>query len=172
MTHAPALRAFLIQQTGCTDRAEETLQEVYLRVHACQHQLRSPQKAKAWLFQIARHVLYDQHRAAQRQQRHLEAYRATQPLGADEESVYETWLCCVRTFVDQLPAPYRNALLATAYGTTAQKEYAEEQGLSYSTVKSRIQRARRQLKADLLACCPHLSTLWGHQAQKPSCCCV
>jgi RNA polymerase sigma-70 factor (ECF subfamily) len=55
--------------------------------------------------------------------------------------------------VDELEPPYREALLLTEWQGVSQHEMAARLGLSPSGAKSRVQRARRRLKALLLDCC-------------------
>jgi transcriptional regulator with XRE-family HTH domain len=52
-----------------------------------------------------------------------------------------------------LPWPYQQALLLTEYEGLTQKELAQRLGLSFSGAKSRVQRARDQLRELLLECC-------------------
>jgi RNA polymerase sigma-70 factor (ECF subfamily) len=60
---------------------------------------------------------------------------------------------CVRRFVGQLTPEYRDALMLTEWQGLTQEEAAKKLGLSVSGAKSRVQRARHQLKELLLDCC-------------------
>jgi RNA polymerase sigma-70 factor, ECF subfamily len=55
--------------------------------------------------------------------------------------------------VNELPEPYRQALLLTEYQGLNQKQMAERLGISVSGAKSRVQRAREKLRDMLLNCC-------------------
>ena len=55
--------------------------------------------------------------------------------------------------IDEFPEPYRQALLLTDVQGLSQKQLAEQQGLSLSGAKSRVQRARDKLRDLLLQCC-------------------
>ena len=59
----------------------------------------------------------------------------------------------LRGLVEQLPDPYREALLLTEFQGLSQVELAGRLGLSVSAAKSRVQRARGKLRDMLLACC-------------------
>jgi RNA polymerase sigma-70 factor (ECF subfamily) len=52
-----------------------------------------------------------------------------------------------------LPTPYRQALALAEVEGLSQREIAGLEGLSLSGAKSRVQRARRMLRAALLSCC-------------------
>src|SRR5207249_8244979 len=60
---------------------------------------------------------------------------------------------CVRQFVNQLQPAYREALLLTEWQGLTQDEMGKRLSLSPSGAKSRVQRARGQLKKLLLDCC-------------------
>ena len=55
--------------------------------------------------------------------------------------------------VDELPEPYRQALILTEFQGLTQTELAETEGITLAAAKSRILRAREKLKALLLECC-------------------
>ncbi len=55
--------------------------------------------------------------------------------------------------IDRLPDRYRQAILLTEFRGFTQAAVAAQLGLSLSGVKSRVQRAQRQLKTMLLECC-------------------
>ena len=60
---------------------------------------------------------------------------------------------CVEPMVAALAGHYRDALLLTDLQGMTQQEAAVQIGLSLSGMKSRVQRARRQVKKMLLECC-------------------
>jgi RNA polymerase sigma-70 factor (ECF subfamily) len=64
--------------------------------------------------------------------------------------------------VERLPAAYREAVLLTEYEGLTQQELAEHADLSLSGAKSRVQRARKHLKEQLLACCEVQLDWAGH----------
>lgn len=55
--------------------------------------------------------------------------------------------------VEELPHPYRHALLSTDFGEQTQAQLAQELGISLSGAKSRVQRARKMLGEALRRCC-------------------
>ena len=69
---------------------------------------------------------------------------------------------CLRPLVDQLPPIYREAFTLTDLGSLTQSEAATRLRLSPSGMKSRVQRARRQLNDLLTICCTiHLDLRGG-----------
>lgn len=168
--HAPALRAFLRQRSEDATVVDDLLQEVFLRAQARFHQLNDPTKTRSWLFQITRRVYTDHHRAQQRRRHHLAQYPHSEGVTDTDQSIS---CCsasdCMPILVQHLDEPYRSALLGTAYGTQGQKEYAEANGINYTTLKSHIQRARRQLKTYVELYCPELVPE-AHRPHYTDCC--
>ncbi len=60
---------------------------------------------------------------------------------------------CLDPFIERLDAQEREALEMTDLGELSQREAADALGIPYSTMKSRVQRARSQLKGALQDCC-------------------
>ena len=60
---------------------------------------------------------------------------------------------CLQPMIEQLPATYRDALIAVDLDGRTQHDAAAELGLSTSGMKSRVQRGRRQLRGLLTDCC-------------------
>ena len=61
--------------------------------------------------------------------------------------------CCLLTFLDHLPDEERELLHAVDIEGIAQRDLATTRKLSYSTLKSSVQKARASLKRQIIACC-------------------
>ncbi len=131
--------------------AEDILQDVFLKIHLHINTLDDEKKLQAWLYQIARHAIYDYYRS----QKTIQALPETFDMSAEltREDAEQALLPCIKEMVDQLPPLYRDALFLTEYQGLTQRELAEQLHLSFSGAKSRVQRAREKLKQKLLACC-------------------
>jgi RNA polymerase sigma-70 factor, ECF subfamily len=89
----------------------------------------------------------------------------------DAPRVLGAWL---RVQIEQLPARYRDVLELTELRGLSQREAATTLGLPYSTIKSRVQRGRERLHAELLSCCAVELDVRGHVtdfAPRPSSAC-
>jgi RNA polymerase sigma-70 factor, ECF subfamily len=151
------LRSYIRRQVRDDDTAEDILQEVFLRMHAHGATVRAEEKLAAWLYQVTRNAIVDHHRRG-RSDRLAPlppdaAERFAMPETDETEQRIQALLPCVRTMVEALPEPYREALLLTEYNGLTQKALADRLGLSFSGAKSRVQRAREKLRSLLLACC-------------------
>jgi len=59
----------------------------------------------------------------------------------------------LRDMVEELPAPDREILLLSEYEGLSQADLARRLGISLPAAKSRILRARKRLRDNLLECC-------------------
>lgn len=149
--HGP-LRGWLRGKIGDPDDAEDLLQEVFLRAHRAQERVHAPERATAWLWQIARNVLTDAYR-----QRRLTAPLPDDlaaPAGVEADTVTVRALArCLRPLMQQLAPADRAALERTAFDGMSQQELSVVLGMSFSGLKARVQRARARLKQLVAACC-------------------
>jgi RNA polymerase sigma-70 factor, ECF subfamily len=131
---------------------DDLVQEVFVRLHDRRAELRATDRVAPWVFRIARSVAVD----------HLRRRRSPAELppdlsddsGEDDDNLPERILgAWLRTMIDTLPEPYREAVRLVDLEGHSQREIAERLGLSYSGLKSRVQRGRAQLRAVLLRCC-------------------
>lgn len=145
------LRAFILSRVTDEAEAEDILQEVFIRIHrhlCCQPDWHKPQ---SWIYQIARNLIIDHYR----RRRELVEIPESWPAEADlpEEDPHAVLALSLQELINELPEPYRQALLLTEYQGLSQKELAQHLGISLSGAKSRVQRARDKLRTMLLTCC-------------------
>jgi RNA polymerase sigma-70 factor, ECF subfamily len=153
---AGRLRAFVARRVPAGIEPDDVVQEVFVRVVRHLPSLRDAERIEAWLFQIARNTLWDAMRARQRMDKRTDALEADVPAEADTEDVRaaEAELApCLMPMVARLAEPYRSAIELTSVQGLSQAEAATRAGVSVSGMKSRVQRARDQLKEMLLRCC-------------------
>jgi len=145
---ASELRGFIRARVSDHATAEDILQDVFVKIHQKLPTLRAGERLEAWVGRITRNAIVDHFRRA----------RPSGPLpeelvAPENDSEAPDLNPCVRRFVEQLPPAYRDALMLTEWHGLTQKEAAKRFGLSISGAKSRVQRARNQLKEMLLDCC-------------------
>lgn len=145
------LRAFVQSRVSDPATTEDILQEVFIRVHrqlCCQPEWERPD---SWFYQIARNLIIDHYRR-RRELVELSDSLPAEPDLPEADPAAELALS-LKEMIDELPEPYRQALLLTEYQGLSQKQLAESQRLSLSGAKSRVQRAREKLRDMLLQCC-------------------
>lgn len=155
------LRAFVARRVGAAD-ADDVVQEVLLRIHRRIDTVDQADRFDAWAYQITRNTIIDHYRSRARRGEASSdssdsvpaAERAAPPADAPEEGEARRELAaCLTPLHEQLAEPYRQAVGLVELEGMPQAQAAARLGISTSGMKSRVQRARRQLKALLLKCC-------------------
>lgn len=164
------LRRFIARRAPA-DEVDDLLSEVFVKVHAHIDTLEDEQRLAPWLYRIARNTVIDHHRTRRPELPPIDLSEQEQP---DEEPDAAARLAGgLRSMIEQLPDKYRQALVLTELEGLTQAELGRQLGLSLSGAKSRVQRARRMLKAELLACCHFEFDSRGRvidYERRPQCC--
>jgi RNA polymerase sigma-70 factor (ECF subfamily) len=155
------LRAFVSRRVKHRADAEDIVQNVFLEMHRSLPALRSPDRLGAWLYRTARNAVVDHYRTPARRREvasgdtrelemsHLPVASMDEDVVTDEAFVVD----CLTPLVRRLPDAYQRAIELVELRGVTQRAAAEIEGLSLSGMKTRVQRARRHLKASLLRCC-------------------
>jgi RNA polymerase sigma-70 factor (ECF subfamily) len=147
--HAPELRGWARHKLGNPTDAEDLLQDLFLKALRQGERFCSVHNARAWLFEVARNTLADR----------LRVGRHTVELPDDLESPTEvadavdTLTGCLPRVLSELDAEDRDAITLCDLQGMAQADYARAKGLTLSAAKSRIQRARVRMKAQMTVAC-------------------
>ena len=148
------LRRYLSARTANPADVDDVLQEVLLRTHQELGTVRDLGQLRGWLFRVAHNALVDHQRGAARRREAFgvsEALPAPTPDMPDHDQVELS--DCVRLFLGRLDARDRDVLEPIDLGGRSQRDLAAELGVPYSTLKSRVQRARDRLAAEFSSCC-------------------
>jgi len=146
---ANKLRAFIRSRIHDHATSDDILQDVFVKIHKKLPALRASERLEAWVWRITRNVIADYFR----RKRNDEPLPAEIAIPSENEPEVPDHNRCVRRFVEQLSPDYRDALLLTEWQGLTQEAMAQNLGLSHSGAKSRVQRARGQLKKLFLDCC-------------------
>ena len=135
--------------------AEDLTQETFLRTFQQRDSLRNQGALLPWLYRIATNVCLDRLRQrARRAPLESETDLDDIPADSDTPSLEQTverdeMSACVQLYLADLPDDYRAViLLQDMHGLTG-PEIAETLGVSIATVKIRLHRARKRLRAAL-----------------------
>lgn len=142
--------------------AEEAVQEGYLKAFAAIGRFEGGSSLATWLTRIVVNEAISRVRAARRRERAfqanglaiLQAYRdravEASSLGAPEESVMRKELASLlQSAVEKLPDAFRLTFVLHEVEGLSTEEVAENLGIPVETVRTRLFRARRRLRADL-----------------------
>jgi RNA polymerase sigma-70 factor (ECF subfamily) len=155
------LRAFVRRRLSDPEAADDIVQQVFLQMHRSLTTLRSTDRVGAWLYRTARNAITDHYRRPARRRevssgdtRQIDARRAPGSLESrgDPDAV-ACAAACLRPMIDRLPPSYRRAIERVDLEGLSQRSAASAEGVSFSGMKTRVQRARARLKAMLLERC-------------------
>jgi RNA polymerase sigma-70 factor (ECF subfamily) len=151
------LLGFISRRVTSRETAEDILQEVMLRIHRSAAGVERAEAVGAWIYSIARNAIVDHYRSASvRRERaagsEFDAEAIGEP-GADRPDVRGELAACIAPLLKRLSPSFQEALALTELEGLTQEEAAARVGLSLPGMKSRVQRARRQLKHALVQCC-------------------
>lgn len=134
---------------GDPARADDVVQDAYLRAWRSFHTFEPGTNCRAWLYRILTNAVYDyrsrwlKRLPADDSEELLERQPASPPTPdrlSDED---------ILNALDGLPEPFRDAVVLADVEGFSYKEIAEMLGLKVGTVMSRLSRGRGRLRAEL-----------------------
>jgi RNA polymerase sigma-70 factor, ECF subfamily len=157
----PNLRAYSRFLIGSKDRADDLVNETIMRALAAQRQFRPGTSLRAWLFTILRNEFLAQMRRDRRDVALAdESFRERQNAAAASSQSAALELNEVRSALQALSAEHREVLILVAAAGLSYEEAATISGCAIGTIKSRLNRARRELRG-LLEGAPELPARTG-----------
>jgi len=147
---AARLGRFIRARVADPATAEDILQDIFVKIHSRLDHLRTPARLQSWLYLIARNAIIDHYRRTHTTSQLPESLLAEPHQGSPEVCELKDAL---RQMIEGLPDAYREAIMLTEFEGLSQEELAARLGITLSGAKSRVQRARGQLKQMLLGCC-------------------
>jgi RNA polymerase sigma factor (sigma-70 family) len=150
VAHRQRIARFVIAQTRDDSHYEDLCQTVFVKMVLGLPRLRDAERFEPWLFQIARNVCRDHLRAKLGWRRLFVPYQsehaaAALPEVAPDESE------AVHRHIERLPDAQRALMRLLLDGGKSYEEMAVITQSSVSAVKSRLHRARENLKTRMLA---------------------
>ena len=146
------IRAYLRGKVRSPEDIDDLTQEIFIKIHTSLASLKDEKKLAPWIYSIVRNSITDYYRK-----------RNTGNTGADENISYSGdsdeeknvsgILHCLNVFIDRLPMKYREPLILSDIEGVKQKDLAKRMGLSYTGLKSRVQRGREMIKGMFIECC-------------------
>lgn len=145
------LKYFLLKRMDDPHDVDDVLQNVFIKMYQNINQLQSEQKFRPWIYQITRNELANYYRSHEKLDELPSSL--TENDEPNDEEVIEELSSCIRPMIQKLPSKYKEALELSEIKGIKQKEISDRLGMSYSGVKSRVQRGREKLKQLMLSCC-------------------
>ena len=140
--HARAVFGVCLASTKSFHDAEDVAQAVFLKAIGKTDSLRDPEKARAWLLQVARRECIDFHRRRKTMNRLVEEPSAPAPTGnAMAERLHAA--------IHRLPQDYREPIVLYYLDGRSTARVAASLGATEAAIRQRLVRARAMLH-DLL----------------------
>ena len=145
-----ALKNWLIKKTGCNDQALDLLQDLFIKALQNKERFCTLGNAKSWLFKVAQNSVIDIYR---RPKLEVESV-CTDTVKKEVESVpiVDLQQCLIRV-ISELEIDDKDVIEQCDMQGMSQATYAQIKGLSLSATKSRIQRARKKLRQQMIISC-------------------
>lgn len=141
---------FVIAQTRDDAHYEDLCQMIFVKMVLGLPRLRAAERFEPWLFQIARNVCRDHLRARNGWRRLFAAYDGAHE-SVTEEKTQINRADGLEAHIERLPRSQREVLRLSLESTRSYEDMARLSQSSVSAVKSRLHRARQNLRALLLA---------------------
>ena len=155
---------YLLRMTQDLTVAEDLTQETFIRVNDGLSGFRGEASLATWVYRIATNVSLDHVRRRSTAQdtmtRSLDEVETDPEMLVDDKAASPEQLAarsemssCVQDLIEQLPPDYRAALVLHDFQGMTNGEIAEVLDVSLDTVKIRLHRARKKLRAALNSGC-------------------
>lgn len=147
--HEGELRGWFQRRLGNPADAEDMLQDVFLKAMRQGKEFCDIRNARAWLFEVGRNALADRLRVA----RNTVPLPESLPSPQVELAPVDGLASCLPKALAALSAEDREALTLCDLDGMPQEQFARHLGLTLPAAKSRVQRARKRLRAQLTTVC-------------------
>lgn len=141
----PNLRAFAISLSRRHDKADDLVQDTIMKAWAKQDSFESGTNIKAWLFTILRNEFYSEMRKRGREVQDIDGF-FTESMAVHPAQQGNLDMQDFKKALDKLPDDQREAIILVGASGFAYEEAAEICGCAVGTIKSRVSRARTNLK--------------------------
>ena len=145
---------YLKSKVRSREDAEDILQNVFVKISSNINQLSEEVKMKNWIFTITKNAIIDYYRtnASKKRAGILEEIDEN-IVDANDPDPTKGLDQCMNTMIALLPEEYREIIVDSEIKGLKQKDLADQYGMAYPSMRSRVQRGRERLKQLLSNCC-------------------
>lgn len=147
----PRLQVWAYRRTGDSEAANDLLQDTLVRALQARSSFAEDSNLGAWLFMIMKNLAADEARKRLRRGPHLAIDQIASALGVAPRQDVEIALRDLWSALAQLSDDQQDLLLRVAVGSESYHDLASDYGVAIGTVKSRVARARADLRGHLEA---------------------
>ena len=146
------IRAYLLGKVRSPEDIDDLTQEIFIKIHTSLATLKDEKKLAPWIYTIVRNSITDYYRKRDTGSTEVDE-NISYSDDNDKEKNISGILYCLNVFIDRLPEKYREAVISSDIDGVKQKDMAKRMGLSYTGLKSRVQRGREMIKGMFIECC-------------------
>ncbi len=154
------LKDFICKKVNGMDHCNDILHDLFFKIRANEEKIALLEKPSSYIIKMAQNAVIDYYR--QQQMKFVVDPAVVLNNWQQEISDNEIYNISLLPFIERLPATYREAIVMSELEGVSQKEMANRLGISYTAVKSRVQRARKMLKQSILDCCNYRFDKFGN----------
>lgn len=152
--HKNELRKFILKRVRDQDLTNDILQDVLMKVYNFCISKSGVRNIRSWLYQIAQNTIIDHYR---KQKKFTDLDNLNKLENEDQNVAFNEATNYILPMLDFLPKKYAEPLKLADIDNMKQADIAKKLKLGLPATKSRIQRARKLLKAEFITCC-HFET--------------
>jgi RNA polymerase sigma-70 factor (ECF subfamily) len=147
--HEHEIYGWLLKQSDSPVDADDLLQETFLRAIRQQGKFCAIENARAWLFDVARHLVIDR----SRRQRPMFQLHDELAMQQSELDAVDSLAGCLPWVLEKLTRTDRDIIKLCDLEGMKQADFAARHGLTLAATKSRLLRARARLRLRLSQDC-------------------
>ena len=147
--HVPALRRHAYRLTGSADLAQDLVQDTLLKAISKKDQFEEGTSLKAWLHWILFNTFISGKRREKTRGPQVDWDDLGDIYGHGSNQMARLQLRDADRVLEELPEQEREAIMLTAVEEISYQEAADQMSVEIGTVKSRVGRARRKLRASV-----------------------
>lgn len=157
--HAAELRSWLRHRTSQPQDVDDMMQDLYMKALRQGSRFCDVHNARAWLFEVSRNALADRLKLKREMVELPDDLPAALPQDA---APVDNLAACLPRVLSELSPTDREVIALCDLNGLPQAVYAAQVGLHLSAAKSRLQRARRRLRAQMTLACQVKMDADGH----------
>lgn len=146
------IKSYILGKVRSSEDAEDLTQEIFIKIQRNIESLEDEKKLAPWIHSIVRNIITDYYRKKDMRSVEIDDSIPYEQDDNGEDDVKEI-VYCLNVFMDRLPEKYRDPLVLSDIDGMKQKDLAKKMGLSYTGLKSRVQRGREMIKSMFMNCC-------------------
>ena len=144
-----AIYAYFVRRVSTVEIAEDLTQEVFLKISSS-YTKKEILTFKSWIFTIAKNTLIDHYRKRKSDEEFKEEIHSPEDI---EDETHNEISNCIVSMMSSLGPEDEMILRSAELEEMSQKNLSEKLEMNYTTLKSKVQRARINLHKKLSYCC-------------------